>query len=137
MGTTAQHQAKADHHLAFLRTIPDDFPDWLATVAFYAAVELVERLLAERDLHSKSHEDRNQCIRRDFRRIHKDFKALYNASLECRYGCRERCLSTSEVQEKLIDGALHHVQTFVASRSSPAGPKAPPTAADDGGPASG
>jgi hypothetical protein len=53
MATAAEHQEKANRHLRFLNQISDEFPDWLAVVAFYAAVELVEKLLARLNTFAK------------------------------------------------------------------------------------
>jgi hypothetical protein len=119
MGTAAQHQQKAEHHLRFLGAIADDYSDWLATVAFYAAVELIERLLSDRGRHSKNHEDRNNAVRRDYQNIHKAFKALYNASLDARYESLEHSLPAAEVRKELIEKRLAHIQSFVASHSQP------------------
>jgi len=124
MGTAAQHQQKAEHHLRFLDTILDDYPDWLATVAFYVAVELVESMFSGRnDAHSKNHENRNNFVRRNYPSIHKDFKALYNASLDARYESTEHWLSASEVRKELIVKRLAHIRGFTASHSTP--PPAP------------
>ena len=116
MGTPAQHHEKAEHHLAFLATIPDEYPDWLTTVAFYAAVEIVEMLCAERGIHSTSHESRKCYVRENFPRIHKPYHALYNASLDARYEAREHCLPAKEVRESLINGSLKQIQSFAKSR---------------------
>jgi hypothetical protein len=115
MASASQHQEKAEHHLNFLKTISDDFPDWMATVAFYAAVELVEQLFAERGIHSRSHEDRNQAVGRNFRSIKQAYKALYNASMDARYESKEHWVSLGEVKEELIARRLHHIQTFICS----------------------
>ena len=83
MGTAAEHDEKARHHLQFLGEISDQYPDWLATVAFYAAVELVERLFAQHRVHSRGHEDRNQSVQRRYPSI----AAAYKAPLQCVAGC--------------------------------------------------
>ena len=62
-GKSSGTSAKAASHKKFLQTISDDFPDWLATVAFYAAVEMVEQLLAERGHHGESHHDRKVALK--------------------------------------------------------------------------
>ena len=119
MGTAAQHRQKAEHHLRFLDAISDEYPDWLATVAFYAAVELVESLFSGRDAHSKSHEDRNNFVRRNFQSIHRDFKALYNASLDARYESCGHWPSVGEVRTELIGKRLAHIRSFVDSHAPP------------------
>jgi hypothetical protein len=118
MGTAAQHQHKAEHHLRFLATISDDYPDWLTTVAFYAAVEVVEGMLATRSFHSKNHEDRKNAVRHDFNSIYKAYHALYNASLDTRYQSSEHWPSAGEVRDKLIGMRLAHIRSFAASRAA-------------------
>ena len=54
MGTAAKHEEKAAHHSEFFAEISDRYPDWLATVAFYAAVEYVEGLFAVRHSQPRS-----------------------------------------------------------------------------------
>jgi hypothetical protein len=78
MATASQHKAKAESNLKFLRTIGDDFPDWLATAAFYVALQLIEQLLAERGIHSKNHHDRKSSVIKDYPSISKHYQELYN-----------------------------------------------------------
>jgi len=115
MGKPAEHKAKAEHHYVFLERIPDEFPDWLATVAFYTAVELIEKLFAERGFHSRSHEDRNRNVIKQFPSIHPAYKALYNASMNARYESMEHWLTTQEVRTELIAKRLSHIRSFVTS----------------------
>ena len=117
MGTQAEHLAKAKSHRAFLDTIPDQFPDWLATVAFYTAVEYVEMLLATRGHHSKSHFDRKNALHRHFpnRPLNRAFSDLYNASLDGRYLSPAQCPTVQEVRTILIAQRLEHIEKYVTS----------------------
>ncbi len=117
MGTATEHEEKARHHLAFLIEIRDEYPDWLATVAFYSAVELVGRLFAQHGVHSRGHEDRNQSVQRRYPSIAAAYKALYNASLDARYQDMNRWLSAEEVRRELIARRLSHIQSFVESHA--------------------
>lgn len=62
MASEAAHLAKADSNQSFLETIGDEYPDWLAIVAFYKAVHLVEALFAKEGRQSKSHYGRNMQV---------------------------------------------------------------------------
>jgi hypothetical protein len=87
MPTAEEHRQKAEHNLAFLGTIDtDEFCDWMAVAAFYAAVHLVERIRAVAGGHSIDHADRLKYIRDHHPQIHADFRELYNISLIVRYG---------------------------------------------------
>jgi hypothetical protein len=121
MGTASEHTEKTIHHLQFLEGISDEYPDWLATVAFYAAVELVEQLFADFGVHSRGHEDRNQSVRRRYPSIAAAYKALYNASLDARYEGMSHWLSADEVRRELIARRLSHIRSFVESHASDPG----------------
>lgn len=120
MGTAVQHRQKAEHNLEFLKTIGDDYPDWMATVAFYAAVEMLEALFAERGYHSTSHEDRKRYVRKNFQSIYQAYSALYNASLDGRYQPSNRWLPAAEVRSELIARRLKHIKSFCESHAKDA-----------------
>lgn len=119
MGTHAEHQAKAESHLRFLAQISDDFPDWMATVAFYTAVELVEKLLAKHGHHSTDHFDRKTSLKKYYpnRQLNQAYYDLYNASLDARYLPQSKCPSANEVREILIDRRLRHISQYVTSHA--------------------
>jgi hypothetical protein len=117
MGTAQQHQRRAEHHLTLLDTIPDGYPDWLAMVAFRAAVELVEKAFAEQDLHHQGHAQRKRAVRQSFPRLAKSYHALYNASFCARCEPMEQCLDVEEVRRELIRKRLSEIREFVASGS--------------------
>ena len=120
MASLSDHQQKADHHLRFLATISDEFPDWLATVAFYTAVELIEKLLATRGHHSQSHFERKTALKRHFpdRALHRSYNDLYNASLDGRYLSLDKGPTANEVRQVLIARRLDHIVKYVASHST-------------------
>ena len=120
MGSAAQHREKAEHNQAFLDSISDDYPDWLTTVAFYVAVELIETLAAERGCHNRNHEDRKHFVRRNCRQIFQAYHSLYNAGLEARYEPRDHALPADEVRSDLIERRLSHIRKYVASHTKPA-----------------
>ncbi len=113
MATVAQHRQKAEHHRALLDVIPEEFPDWLATGAFYVAVELVEMLLATRGLHTVRNEQRKRTLRREFPKLLAPYSALYNAAICARSEPEEFWLSTEEVDKELIGRRLGEIQDFV------------------------
>src|SRR5579862_5006888 len=108
MPKTKQHQEKADHNKDFLTTITEDrFCDWKATVAFYSAVHLVEKLRAFDGEHSQNHDERDRLIRRKFAIIYNSYHQLFNASLTGRYkSVGAFNISAADVQRMLIDTYL-------------------------------
>jgi hypothetical protein len=90
MATPEQHQAQADHNQAFYETIDSTlFPDWAATVAFYKAVHLVEKLFRQRGQKGGSHMKRNNILKTQYLPIWRHYKALYSFSRLARYWCME------------------------------------------------
>ena len=89
MATESDHKQQAQHNADFLRAIDGTlFPDWVATVAFYRAVHLVEMLFA----HDKrpaggSHNGRNQALKRNYPDLWREYRPLYNLSRTARYWC--------------------------------------------------
>lgn len=120
MGTSAEHQEKADSHRRFLLQISNEFPDWQATVAFYTAVELIEGLLAERGHHSKSHFDRKTALKKHFpnRQLNEAYNDLYNASLDARYLSRAKGPTPEEVKAILVDRRLTYIAQYVAAHAA-------------------
>ncbi|MCC7424980.1 MAG: hypothetical protein IT428_32310 [Planctomycetaceae bacterium] len=102
-----------------MKTIPDDYPDWLCTVAFYSAVELVEQLLAAKNHHSKSHFERKMALKKHHpnRALNDAYHDLYNASLDARYLDSEQCPTAAEARAILIDRHLVTIQKYVESHS--------------------
>ena len=115
MATIEQHKAKAEHHLQFLETIPDKFPGWLCIVAFYVAVDLIEQLRAFSNEHSTNHHERSQAVIKNYPRIQRDYKALYNAAFDARYESMDRWIAATKVRTELIDTRLAHIKSFVES----------------------
>ena len=120
MPNPKQHQAKADFNRAFLGTIDVGlYAAWAATVAFYVAVHLVEKLRAYDNEHSTDHGDRGQFVRSKCRNINRAYSHLYDTSLEARYkSVGGFTVSPSDVRGRLIDTYLVEIETYVAAESA-------------------
>jgi len=65
----------------------EQFPEWIATVAFYKAVQIAEAVFAH-DLskHSMGHDDRRKTLQMErYRQLHRDYVPLLTASRIARY----------------------------------------------------
>jgi hypothetical protein len=111
MATEAAHLSKAESNQRFLDTISDEFADWLAIVAFYKAVHLVEAMFARQGAPSHSHFHRNQRLKRHFPMIWKHFRPLFDASKLVRYS--DHRISAPEIRRELIAKRLRAVETLV------------------------
>lgn len=86
----SDHQRAASENQRALRFITsriEDFPQWVTTIAFYTAVQVVEAILAVDGRHSDDHKQRNLTLKKEprFQHIWKHFRPLYNDSLIARY----------------------------------------------------
>lgn len=89
MGTQAQHAAKAESNQLFLDAISElGFADWTATVIFYKAVHLVEKMFADQNIHEDSHKARNSRLRDHHKGVYKNYHVLYSYARWARYDCR-------------------------------------------------
>jgi hypothetical protein len=131
MPNSQQHRDKANHNRAALNSLDLGVcPDWVAVVAFYTAVHLVERLRTRQpkssDQHSVDHQDRLQFVQSHHRSILTDYRELFNASLIARYETLNSFTikySQSDVRNVLVDRCLVVIEQYVAKIFAP--PPAP------------
>ena len=112
MATEQKHREKAESNKKFREQIPEEFPDWLAIVAFYEAVHIVETLLARYGIHSKSHTSRNEEIKKRFPIIWEHYLPLYNVSRLVRYTPYR--ITIEQAREHMVDHRLAAVRRLVA-----------------------
>lgn len=103
MPTEAEHRAQALRNEQFLRGLQSSstqYADWVVTVAFYAAVHLVEARLAKLGIHSPDHDKRNSyvTILSEFKPVYREYMELYFFSLQSRYGCQFSSWTPSKVE---------------------------------------
>lgn len=92
-----REQARANHDLAWeLANNHNGNPakvQWAATLAFYAALHAVEAHLADRQLHSRSHVDRDGIMTSVAAEIppetYADYEQLKDWSMDARYRLRQ------------------------------------------------
>src|SRR5262245_40016118 len=98
MATAGEHRQQAEHNQRFLDAIDrDQYPDWIATVAFYKALHLVQMLFIKKGIHAGSHTRRNQALKLRFRDIWKSYRLLYSYSRLTRYRCYQA--KPAEIEE--------------------------------------
>jgi hypothetical protein len=96
MPNSAAHVAQYRHNLdvlaapVFSLDNPENL-DWAATIIFYCAVHLVEKVLADSQnpFHCENHNERRRAFTRErrLRQIAAQYHALYNQSIRARYQC--------------------------------------------------
>jgi hypothetical protein len=91
---------------------------WIATLAFYKAVHIVEAVFSnDRSIvHTSSHSDRENALKRTrkYENIYRNYAPLYRASQNARYlsGCAnfDELLSPDEVVDKLLKHHLRQIE---------------------------
>src|SRR5436309_2871383 len=90
MPSSKEHKEKAERNRHALDELiaTNGAPEWIAVVAFYTTLHLVERLAACENLHHSKHPDRLNYLTRhkQHRVIHPHVLAIFDASLVARYG---------------------------------------------------
>jgi hypothetical protein len=116
MASEAEHISVANSNQRLIDHLinENDFHDWLATVAFYKAIHVVEAVFANHlHRHSSSHADREDRLKRvsQFKDISKDYAHLLNESRLFRYllGRPDR-ITMDDVKSKLIYKRLYGVE---------------------------
>lgn len=124
MPTDQEHGTKVAANLTFLNGPPPLVgidSTWAVTVAFYAAVHLIEQLAARDGLHHTRHT--GSASRQGYLATHAihhvlaaDLQALLAASMVARYESQaafDQAYSAAVVQSQLIDGCLARIQAHV------------------------
>jgi len=127
MPSKEAHLAQAQRNqevLDYLLADPAKCAEWIATVAFYEALHLVEALFAHHGVHSHNHEDRDHRLKSDrrYRHIYKHYRPLWAASIVARYLCQPdgKAFSTfadylppDRIRVQLVDHRLRQVEKSV------------------------
>lgn len=88
MAMASDHRKQAEHNEYFLETLDKErFPDWAATVIFYAAVHRVQMLFETQGGSGGSHFRRNASLRKQYLNVWKEYQPLYTFSRLSRYRC--------------------------------------------------
>jgi hypothetical protein len=81
----------------------NEYPAWIATVAFYTALHSLERFLARRNRHPHDHTDRKNILwsyePQLSRQILYDYLDMYDLSISARYDCISP--TTKDIQDQL------------------------------------
>jgi hypothetical protein len=110
MATAHEHETQATHNQTFLESIDSQrFPDWYATVAFYQAVHLVEKLFRVKGGKTGNHRTRNYTLKTKYLSVWRDYKTLYSFSRLARY----RCMKVKKDQVAFIKQRLERVQRTI------------------------
>lgn len=88
MAKNSDHLRQWEHNRRFLATITADYPDWVVTVSFYAALHAVDALLVYDGVSSVvSHDSRNRTLRQTnrYQKLYLAYEPLYSLARTVRY----------------------------------------------------
>ena len=133
MPSSKEHKDKAARNRATLDSLIANYgaPEWMAVVAFYTALHLVERLAAWENIHHSKHPDRLDYLTRhkQHRVIHADFQTIFDASLVARYGTLNQFTKAypgNAIVDVLVNKHLTAIETYVDRHFNPPAPHATP-----------
>src|SRR5258708_7948386 len=123
---------KNEDTIKYLLSDADNHPEWIATVAFYRALHLVEALFSVNSnvgtQHGSNHEQREKILKSDRRYSHiwKHYRPLWAASMVSRYLKHDApghgyyasfCdfMSAQDVKDKILNHRLKQIETSVDS----------------------
>jgi len=124
--------------IKFLSGRIDDFPDWVAVVAFYKALHAIETVFAAEGKHYSKHTERNSAIRKHpkLKGIWNNYRLIKSASRIARYltedegasvfPCFAGYMTPEQVKTTLLEGHLVTVET-AARAAMPAKAPSPPS----------
>jgi hypothetical protein len=128
MPNERSHLALANHNQDLLDRLVveiDAFPDWVATVAFYKALHVVEAVFACENpaRHGADYVNRERILKSSpkYEHIYRHYRVLYSASMVARYMQDNLTdfatyLAPHRVIDELLKHRLHEVEKSAAKR---------------------
>lgn len=115
MATAQDHLEQANHNRAFYATIDGaQFPDWAATVMFYTAVHMTQRLFCIHGGRGGSHTRRNRTLREQYPRVWREYHKLYSYSRLARYRCMRSRAEDVEFLERRLRKVEAEIEALVS-----------------------
>ena len=134
MASSSNHIALANKNQLALNTLVQDasrHPEWVATIAFYKAIHVIEAACRNLGLkHPYNHKSRLELLRvkNELKPIYRHFKALYVASCIARYlhdhdsktdfSSFVDYISASDVHRDLVQNRLKNVEDALLAHLS-------------------
>jgi len=116
MASHLKHIEQWKHNRAFLATISAEYPDWVVTAAFYAALHAIDALLTFDGVPAiVSHDARNRTLRQTnrYQKLYKAYEPLYSLSRTVRYLAEPRkWIAAAEIPTRVFT-LLHEIETSV------------------------
>ena len=128
MQNERNHLTLANHNQDLLDKLVDDvdqFPDWVATVAFYKALHVVEAVFAceTPTRHGIDHVTRERLLKSDrkYEAIYRHYRILVAGSMIARYmqddqTCFTHFMTPDQVVNQLLQHRLHELEKSASKK---------------------
>ena len=116
MATLEQHVDQWRHNRQLISLIPQTHPDWIATLAFYSALQAIDALLASGGFTPKDHKQRNDvlCRTNTYAQIWKHYSPLYQICRTVRYiPDPTQWVPFEKIEQTVLQGYLYKVEESV------------------------
>ncbi len=108
MPENEKHLQQYRHNKDFVQKGINDtmkFSDWYVVGLFYCAVHLMEAYLSKLNMHSGSHSDRAEILRKHVDSdTYINYQCLYNMSIKARYTCIDINNNDTINSQSALDG---------------------------------
>lgn len=99
MPSPSEHDEQYRKNKSFLDTLDIDktpYLDWVATIAFYSALHLVQIMLSQKGINPADHRERMAYVSRlkELKQVSAKYHVLYMESCKARYNCKKYTLET-------------------------------------------
>ena len=104
-----KHLDQWKHNRSLIGQIPATHPDWVVTIVFYTAVQLIDAVLAHEDVSVSNHETRFKAIGaiNRLKRVGVLYHPLYDLCRKVRYTANPTLwVPPDSIDEKIIRGCL-------------------------------
>ena len=116
MAKIQSHVTQWQHNRSLLDHIPAAYPDWLVTVAFYAALHSVDALLAYDNVTVHSHDARNATLKltNRYESIWRHYSPIYDLSRKVRYlAAPAAWIPHAEIESRILKKYLYPIEHAV------------------------
>lgn len=120
MPSQSEHETAAKSNRAAIVVLRADCSTccapWIVIVAFYAAMHVVEAVLASQNLHSENHEGRHETLKRNrrYQHLYKHYKPLFDAAWRARYEAPNALDNALLAGTQFVDHYLNQIEHSAA-----------------------
>lgn len=112
------HRVQWEHNRSLLAHIPSSHADWQVTIIFYAALQVIDTLLAYDNISATSHDSRNATLKQTNRydKSWRHYAPLYDLSRKVRYLADPAIwIKAEDIDVQVLRRILYPIERSVAT----------------------